>query len=481
MSNNSSNMCMKHLTDNSKEEEWTKLLNNNWEKEDLNNLRSIANKYIKTLTSESNSNLLVFPDCLDYHGDGIGEQCILRITEDKDKITITTGNIMGFIGVNGTEFQIKSRFAEDDENDYFLHYLLQKVCAINLFDLQHGTSKEPVFDFLFYLFPHYLKKALSQGMFKQYRKFEYNDANVRGAINVNRHIRENIPFKGTIAYSTKEYSYDNDITELIRHTIEVIASKPFGKDILKYDSYTSECVRQIVQVTPSYSASARLSVINRNIRPVKHPYYSSYTPLQKICIQILRHDGIKFGNDPDKIYGVLFDGAWLWEEYLNTILQQEKFTHPKNKEKSGGLKMFSDPKDDKRLLFPDFYKKDDSNKKVDFILDAKYKHLEKEVDKKEVDREREDLYQMVTYMHCLKAEQGAFVYPVKEEHKRPETKTLEGDGGNITTIPFLVPQQKNNWGEFCESMEESASDFLILLGNVLAVTKYHGQRGRFCP
>ena len=188
---------------------------------DLQNLAKIADIQIKDLKLDDNPNLLVFPRDLHRYGDEISESNIINIQGDK----IATGNIMGFVGVNDTQLDIKSRFAKDCPQDYFLHYMLRKVFSINLFDIKHTTLQEDIFDFLLYLFPYFLKKALAQGLFKKYRRFEYNDANIRGPIDVNRHIRENIPFRGTVAYSTREHSYDNEVTQLVRHTVEFIRTK----------------------------------------------------------------------------------------------------------------------------------------------------------------------------------------------------------------------------------------------------------------
>jgi 5-methylcytosine-specific restriction enzyme subunit McrC len=129
---------------------------------------------------------------------------------------------MGFIGRNSTQLTISSRFAKDENNDYFLHYMLQKVFSINLLKFDQTPNKENIWDFLLYLFPYYLKKAYSQGIYKAYRKEEYNDTNVKGSIDVKRHILRNIPFTGKIAYTTREHSYNNYLTQLIRHTIEHI-------------------------------------------------------------------------------------------------------------------------------------------------------------------------------------------------------------------------------------------------------------------
>ena len=106
----------------------------------------IADKQFGNLTTEDNSNLLVFPRDLHRYGDEISENCILSIRGDE----ITTGNVMGFVGINDTQLDIKSRFTKVDGEDFFLHYFFKKVFSINLFDIKHSTTKKPIFDFLLY-------------------------------------------------------------------------------------------------------------------------------------------------------------------------------------------------------------------------------------------------------------------------------------------------------------------------------------------
>lgn len=438
---------MTHLTitDNQK---GTKL--SNADTKDLENLKLISNVKISDL-SNSNHNLLVFPRDFNQYGDNINESCILSLSGEE----ISTGNIMGFIGVNETQLTIKSRF-DSNNPDYFMHYMLQKVFSINLFDMKHSKSTEPIFDFLIYLFPYYLKKALAQGLFKKYQRFEHNDANVKGSINVTQHIRQNIPFHGTVAYTTREHSYDNEITQLVRHTIEYIRLKEAGKTILSSNSETKNCVSQIVMATPSYSNQKRVQIINQNLRPIRHPYFSEYTALQKLCIQILRHEAIKFGEEKNQVYGVLFDGAWLWEEYLYTILKPLGFKHPENKTNVGGIKMFDNTDDENyfdkcyRRLYPDFYSE---SKKM--ILDAKYKHLDEKVG-------RDDLYQVVTYMHCMKYQLGGYLYPADKDCQFISYK-LAGMGGEIKVIPLRIPQATQNWDDFIKDMKSYENKFISLL------------------
>lgn len=372
------------------------------------NLSLIANKTISDLIAEDNQNLLIFPSNIEDTEDRIGKERILSLHNSK----LTTGNIMGFIGVNNCELTIHSRFQSAD-NDYFLHYMLQKVFAINIFDLKHSISNESAFDFLLYLFPYYLKKALRQGLYKEYHKKRYNDSNVKGSVDLNSHLRSNIPFSGKVAYSLREHSFNNKITQLIRHTIEFIKQHKYAHGILNVDAETQNCVNQIIQITPNFDYKQQGAVVKMNLKAFSHPYYFEYQPLKKICMQILRYEGLMYGDEKDKIYGLLFDGAWLWEEYLNTFLVKCGFKHPQNKKSNGAIYLF---KGSRGQRYPDFYKEN-------FILDAKYKRL----DWKNADiLDRNDMNQIISYMYVQKALIGGFVYP-STNNELPVTKKKHWD------------------------------------------------------
>lgn len=410
-----------------------------------NNLQKIANIKIKDIRLDENKSLLVFPDCLDLYGDKIGDEPIFSLQDT----TLTTGNMMGFVGVNDSELKIQSRFARNDE-DYFLHYMLQKVFSINMFDLKHSYSLETVFDFLLYLFPYYLKKALRQGLFKEYQHKQYNDANIRGKIDVNRHIKKNIPFAGKVAYNTKEFSYDNSVTQLIRHTIEHIKQYKFGHSILSNDAETQSSVAQIISATPNYERRNRNSILNKNIKPVAHPYFYEYRNLQNICKQILRYEGLKYGADKSKVYGLLFDGAWLWEEYLNTILHPLEFLHPENKTGTNAIYLFQN---NKGKRYPDFWKKD-------VVLDAKYKRLST-IDSERIDRN--DTNQIISYMYVLQSKTGGFICP---SDAISTTKTfslignLNGFGGTVKLWIIPIPQVAENYLDFSDQMQNAEQKFV---------------------
>ena len=126
-------------------------------------LEKIANKNLLALAEEY-PNLLIFPPKLGEHKDGIEKDTTLFHLKDN---TLTTNNFMGFISSGETQLSITSRFYTE-KDDYFLHYMLQKVFKINVLDFKIDTEKNNIWDiFLIYLFPFYLKKALNQGIYKE--------------------------------------------------------------------------------------------------------------------------------------------------------------------------------------------------------------------------------------------------------------------------------------------------------------------------
>lgn len=402
-------------------------------------IKSIA--AIKAL--KDHPNLLVFPHSFTKYDEGFGEKCICTFDEEEGKIH--TNNIVGFIGKNKTQLTIRSRFTknldEKNDEDYFLHYMLQKVFGVHIFDLKHTTSKEKVFDFSLYLFPHFLKKALRQGVYREYQTRHYNDANVRGTIDVSRHLRTNMPFAGNIAYRTREYLYDNDTTQLIRHTIEHIRCHKWGGNILSCDAETKDFVSQITQVTESYQKNQRQTIINRNLKPVRHSLYTEYEPLRKLCLQILRHEHLKYGQKKDEIYGVLFDGAWLWEEYLGIVLK-ESFNHY-HRSDTNKWYLFKG-----QQIVPDYI-----SKVFSIVADAKYIPLEKQKGYKNEEKATAIYYKTITYMYRWNAKIGLLLHPVSDSDSvKISRHQIIDTEGCVIKVGFPIPKHATTFGEFSETM-----------------------------
>ena len=399
----------------------------------------------RTLESLSqDERVFIFPNDLKNSPDLEKDQKIFETVNQE----IKTGNVIGFLGCGQERLTISSRFS-DESNDHFLHYLLQKVLNINLTSLDVGLSPEDkLYQLLVYFFPKYLQAAIRKGLYKEYHRFSHNDSNVKGVIDVRNHLHKNLPFTGNVAYTTREFTYDNPLMQLVRHTIEYIKNqKSIGRGVLDNLLTSRENVAEIVRVTPSYKLADRAKIIRRNqSKLLRHAYFHEYRKLQELCLMILNQEKHGLGYQDQKVHGILFDVAWLWEEYVHTLLPKG-FLHPRNKEKKGGILVFSDGK---RKVYPDFY---DRERKI--VLDAKYKKLEDT----EKGINREDLFQLISYSYILKAEKGGLVFPSEDKVVDNEIGKLAGYGALLKKWSLQIPQKSSSYSEFCEMMENSEEIF----------------------
>ena len=276
-------------------------------------IMELLNKNLSYLDKE---NFIIFPTSVKESEDLGENNFIFESKNDK----IYTCNIAGIIKKENDEIQIKTRFFNNNNQtiDYFLQYMLKKVLNYNITkNTTQSDNTGTYHDLLVYLFPFYLKRAMKKGLYKEYINKRYNDFNVKGSIDVIQNINKNIPFSGKIAYKVREFSYDNKITQIIRHTLEKI-KREYNFEFLD-DKFLKENIYILQQNTKSYSKFHLDNILQDNIKnPVRHGYFSEYFPLQKLCIQILKSKKVEFAEDSSEVHGILIDDAWQWEKYLNT-------------------------------------------------------------------------------------------------------------------------------------------------------------------
>ena len=400
--------------------------------------QALLDRTLDNLSREDN--IFIFPNDLMNSPDLDKDQKILETVNPK----IKTGNVIGFLGCGQERLTISSRFS-DESNDHFLHYLLQKVLNINLTSLDVGLSLEDkLYQLLIYLFPKYLQAALRKGLYKEYQRFSHNDSHVKGVIDVGNHLKRNVPFMGNVAYTTREFTYDNPLMQLIRHTIEYIKIQKSFRSLLDNNR---ENMTEITRVTSSYKLADRAKIIRMNkIKPIRHAYFREYRKLQELCLMILNREKHGLGYQEQKIHGILFDVSWLWEEYVYTLLPKY-FVHPRNKDRTDGISVFSVGK---RKVYPDFY---DRERKI--VLDAKYKKLE--FTEKGINRE--DLFQLISYSYIIKAKKAGLIFPSIEQSVNSEIGKVVGYGVLLKKCSIQIPQNTSSYSVFCKIMENSEKIF----------------------
>lgn len=413
----------------------------------------------KTLESFELDGVFVFPSIVKNAEDITREQMILQTYNDSYRTSI----VMGCVGCGDERLVIESRFCDGGE-DYFSQYLLTRVLNFpNIVNLKTNANQElRLFNFLLFLFPYCLKLAMRKGLFKQYICRRYNDGNVKGKINIVTHIEKNTPFIGNVAYSQRQFSYDNSLMELVRHAIEYIKRKPYGNSIL---SKVRDEVRLIINVTSGYELYERQKIIEQNKKNVvRHAYFREYLALQKLCLLILRHQKHHIGSANQQIYGILFDGAWLWEEYINLLIN-DIFYHPKNKAGLGAQHLFWR---NKGRIYPDFIS---LSKEMRMIADAKYKPFNNIA--------REDYLQVLAYMFRFEAKSGFYLYPETGDSQSLKLHLNRGTTYEanvtlredicLTKLGLKIPANASDYDNFVSKMEKSEREFrstLIECGHI---------------
>lgn len=428
-----------YLKDNSK-----KTLTNLSE-DSRNSINLLANKKLSEVLRLNESLLLFSGDKVDK----IEENNLFEFYSDN---SISTHNLVGFISVNNLSIRIGSRFSDENDKQFFLQHMLQKINKINLLDLKSGASNESIWEQILYMFfPVLLSKAYHQGIFKAYQHKQYNDANIKGRIDIDRHIKYNLPFQGKIAYSNRELSSNNPVIQLIRHTIDHILLKGYQK-LLYTDNTIVTAIQTIEALTPDFSRANRIQVIAASKRIV-HPFYTEYEPLRKLCLQILRNESLSFSSSNKMVYGILVDIAWVWEEYLYELLKDKSFVHPENKTGKHKQYLFQN----NQSIYPDLY----SNERK-IVIDAKYKHLGTD--------NRNDTFQCVSYMYRMKSKYGLLVYPGHCKENISLRTHSESYGESISLFikyALQVDYEANSYIEYHQKIETTEKNLVQYICNEL--------------
>ncbi len=458
------------LTENSSKGLAPKDIGFNLSDKDKKQLRKYSGTPIQDLL-EKEPELLVFPKDLNEYGEKWSKDSYLFHYDEGKDGKIGTKHFVGFFGIGSLHFQIQSKFDEDNPKQFFLYSMLQRILHVYMLNMPTHSDSEPIWDILFFLFPDYLKRALRQGIFRTYRTFERNDDHVRGTIDILRNLRLNTPFSGKIIYRAREYSGNNYLTHLIRHTIEVLQNNPLASGLLTANEEIRTAVRTIIELTPDFSRCDLSKVIAKNLRPLCHPYYTEYSGLQSLCLKILRHERITYGQTRDRISGVVFRADNLWERYLAEVLAEAdcgiRHGEPNSTDPSKAIPIYQNQKAP-GWITPDFF-----TEKV--VMDAKYKDISTD-NPSHITTKMEDRAQLITYLHIHQADAGFLICPSNKVKKTQILYEYGGSGilnggGIIGIILFAIPEKATSFADFQNEIRKSEEDLISIVRDQVKKTR----------
>lgn len=424
---------------------------------------------IKEKVKESN-NILVLGE--------IGKDKNINIFDvDEYQKIIKTNSYVGVVKYIDNEkevkIEIRSRFDKNNPSQDFLMYIIEKTRGIFIPQLSTDILYDNYWSIvLTIIFVLQLKEAYIQGLFKTYVRFKYNDPNIKGTININRHIKTNTPFMGNVAYDLRENSEDNYIIYLIRHAYERLRIKypEIVAGIIQNNPICNEAILAIEQNSKNFHSVSIEDVVKLATKKINHPYFSKYEPLRKTCIMVLRDMGINiFDGSSELIYGILMPIDKLWEKFVGSEIIKKVDSNFEHHGKS----------DQKPLIVRTKNKRCVKKREFDFYLpgimniDAKYKPRWENAAKSSWRNEYgewatldKDIYQILAYMFVSNIKLGGAIFPSTYDKDIPDFKTdefeimtEENSYNRFYTIPVIIPNEKDTFkNDFENNLQKVRND-----------------------
>ena len=318
---------------------------------------------------------------------------------------IKTGNYVGYFVWNGVEIEIKSRFSEK-----LLKRMLNFANDIYIDDVDVAGETVKNFDItkfiIYYLFLQKLEMAFLLGIPKEYKKRDYHHINVKGNININHYIKNDIPFKGKISSTKKEQIEIQEIIDILYKAVKII----------KKDNFSTKNISHII---PHLKENKSNNFISKqtfkkalNSKALKNPIFAPYKQVLNYAKMIIDYENFNHKDAKDKTFGFLINIAKLFELYIVKLLRLHfdwDVIHEK-KIKLYENSFFA------RHIYPDIVMKKDD--KV-IVFDVKYKKMnyQRSSNFGIGDVDRCDFFQIHTYMsyYSDKIVAGGLLYPLEKE------------------------------------------------------------------
>lgn len=378
--------------------------------------------------------------------------------ESERKYFIQTGLYAGTLYHKGCKFNITTKYG-----DAFLKRMLNFVNDIYV-DNQYSTAKknESINEFLYiiaYLFIQTLEKAAVLGLPQEYKKHQLRSHRVRGSIDLNAYLKQDIPFKGMLTSNFREQTYVQEIVDVLYLTLRKLEHL-FGKDIhnkilglyqlLKQNYSGTFATYQTIQKAKSHHA-------------LNNPLYGGFKKVLDYAEIILLDKELMPDEHHNKLEtsGYLFDISELFELYIEKLLSRNFNDWSVSAQEV--LPIYSG-KFYARRMFPDIVMRHKETDKL-VVFDAKFKNMQMSYN----DLDRSDLYQIHSYMAYYNTQviAGGLLYPLSNEIaiEKSYSNSLFGNENNETK--FIIDGINVNKNMSLQELIENEQKFIMRIANVI--------------
>jgi len=339
---------------------------------------------------------------------------IISLIKENDTYTAKTGNFVGKFFWDGLEINIGSRFS-----DNFLKRMLNFANNVFLDDVDvsgHIVNKEKDSDIskfvLYYLFVQSLEKAFLLGLPKTYQTINHHETKLKGKVNINAFIRNDIPFKGKISSTSREQKEITEIIDVLYKAVKII-------ELSKFSTKNITHIKTHLKATKSqFFVSDETIKKALNSKTLQNPIFSPYKQVIEYAKIIIKNHSIEEKKNGNKeCYGFIINVAELFEIYVTKLLQK---SFPEWTVSSPKITLYDKPLFFSRKIIPDIVMQKHNDV---VVFDTKYKRMNYDGNSSNGmgDLDRNDFFQINTYMtyyqqQGMKLLCGGLLYPLSGEH-----------------------------------------------------------------
>ena len=328
----------------------------------------------------------------------------LTISIRRRKKVITAKNYVGLIAMNdGTTVEILPKLDDHDEAEtakIFSKMLttLQDMPFKSFNNANVDYDRISLFEVFIRMFLAEVEKLVKRGLKSGYVYYEANQRFMKGRLDFNRQIKENLTHKERFFVGYDEFEANRPENKLIKSTLLYVKKLIHNNRNLQE---CRKCLAAFADIDPSsnYGKDFAQCVAGRNM--------AEYEPALKWCRVFLQNRSFTTFHGDSVAFALLFPMELVFESYVaNRIicgLDREKYTvHVQDKR----YWLFDDPR--KFSLRPDIVViNNETNEAV--VLDTKWKKLSPQYQNYGI--AQSDMYQMYVYHRKYSAKRVIMIYP----------------------------------------------------------------------
>lgn len=364
-------------------------------------------------------------------------------------------NYVGVIQIGGLTIEILPKtdknIAEDSDFSAWHGALLDmlKICKhINVNSVSEANLKRKhnsILDLYFEMYLDEVQQLLRTGLVKHYRRDSSNVLALKGRLDFNKNIQQNLIHQERFYTEHQVYDYENLVNQIILK----------GLSILSTLTYNSQLKDRIARLRMNFPDINEISIQKYHFDKVKENRKTvAYTRALQIAKMIILNYSPDIRSGQENMLTLLFDMNKLWEEYVYRMLLRTKEDNLTVSFQNNQVFW------EGRTIRPDLVliKNKDKVDQETFIIDTKWKVLDATYPKPSDD----DLKQMYAYNLYWDAKRSMLLYPNsksinekfgnywKGREEKPHEKEYDiyYDRTNQCKVGFINVLDENNYLNF---------------------------------